>query len=84
MKQGEEAAETEREREKGKGIRDNEREADEQWSIHMAQYDDYQAMHAERMQEYARQEQEAHWDNIDFDSHLPYGLPQRILRSSSI
>ncbi len=63
---------------------DNERQADEQWSIHMAQYDDYQSMHAERMRELIIEEQNRHWDTIDFDSHLPDAVPQRILRSSSI
>ncbi len=62
----------------------NEQQADQEWAIHMAEYDDYQAMHAERMREHQIQEREAHWDTIDFDSHLPYALPQRLLRSSSI
>ena len=62
----------------------NEQQADEEWAIHMAQYDDYQSMHAARMNQLAREEQNAHWDTIDFDSHLADAVPQRISRSSSI
>jgi hypothetical protein len=41
---------------------DNERQADEQWAIHMAQYEDYQSMHAVRMNQLAREEQNRYWD----------------------
>tara|TARA_R110000772_G_scaffold144_2_gene675 strand:+ start:378 stop:626 length:249 start_codon:yes stop_codon:yes gene_type:complete len=59
---------------------DNERGADEQWALHMAEYEDYQSMHAARMAQLAREEQNAHWDYIDFDNDLPH----RIFRSVSI
>jgi len=62
----------------------NEREADEEWAQHMAEYEDYQAMHAERMRQHHREQQEAHWDTFDFDSQLPDGLPQRLIRGHSI
>ena len=57
---------------------DNERQLDEEWAIHMTEYDDYHARR--RMIQYAIEEQAAHWDTIDFDNDLPH----RIFRSVSI